>query len=176
MSESLGDKTPAQSCNDILYLNNNNSGLTNSLVSVYGGNGIPSPLKLAAEKIEANFNKGLLSRPIIDSSQLRYNDIGEVGSSYQISTTGGNLQRIVLTQNLSLTFLHNLETGSSFELTLLVQQSTGGHFITFPSSFKKPGQSNITFSASPGAIDVLKIIAYKGGNEWLVYKQASDLR
>jgi hypothetical protein len=176
MSSSLSDKTPAQSCNDLLYLNNDNIGVTSDLVTVYGGNGIPTPLKLSTEKMEASFNKGALVKPVIDSYHLKYNDIGEVGATYQISTTAGNVQKLTLTENLSLTFLHNLDEGSAFELTLLVEQSTGGHTVSFPSSFRKPGQTNITLSSTANAIDVLKLLTYNGGEDWLVYKEASDLR
>lgn len=176
MSSSLANKTPAQSCNDLLHLNNSNIGITNNLVTVYGGNGVPTPLKLSTEKMEATFNKGALIKPVIDSYHLKYNDIGEVGETYQISTTAGNVQKLILTQNLSLTFLHNLDAGSAFELTLLIEQSTGGHTVSFPFSFRKTGQTSITLSSTASAIDVLKILTYNGGEDWLVYKEASDLR
>lgn len=176
MSLNLGNKTPAQSCNDILHTPNNNQGITTRLARVYGGNGIPTPLKLSADAIEADFGKGLLSKAVLDACHLKYNNVGDVKTEYQISTTAGNIQRIRLTANLNITFLHNLDEGRAFEMTLLVEQSTGGHTITFPVAFKTPGDAAITLSATGGSIDVLKVITFDGGNVWLVYKAASDLR
>lgn len=176
MSSNLQNKTPAQSYQDLLHVNNDNVGITGDLVTVYGGNGIPTPLKLAAEKIEANFNKGNLIKPVIDSCHFRSNDIGITGATYQLSTTGGNVQKIKLNQNTSVTILSNLDSGSAFEMTLIVEQSTGGHFVSFPASFKTPSQTAISLSITPGAIDILKIITYNGGDTWLAYKVASDLR
>ena len=57
MSSSIGDKTPAQSYKDLLHLNNDNGGLLSDLSTVYSGNGIATPLRLAAEKIEADFSE-----------------------------------------------------------------------------------------------------------------------
>jgi hypothetical protein len=176
MSSSIGDKTPAQSYKDLLHLNNDNGGLLSDLSTVYSGNGIATPLRLAAEKIEADFGKGTLSSAVFDSCHFRYNAIGEVEDTYQISTTGGNYQKIILTENLTLTFLHDSEEDQAFELTLLVEQSSGGHTITLPVTVKTPGQSSISLSATAGAVDILKIITLNAGETWFAYKVASDLR
>jgi len=176
MSDRIGGKTPAQVHNDLFYLNNSNKGIDDQARSVYSGNGIPTQLKLGAEIIEADFNKGTLKDPVIDSYHLRFNDIGNISGAYQISTTGGNVQKIRLTGNVSMTILSNVDSKNAFEITLLVEQSAGNHSITFPSGFKTPSHTSISFSANAGSIDILKLLTIDGGENWIVYKIATDLR
>lgn len=175
MSDRIGNKTPAQIYNDLFYLNNSNIGIDSEVRSVYSGNGVATPLKIGVEKMEADFGKGSLKTPTIDSYHLRFNDIGDVTGNYQISTTGGNIQKMRLTGNVSLTVLSNVEVDTAFEITLIVEQSVGNNSIVFPNEFKTTGHTSISFSANPGSIDILKLINYNG-DTWLVYKSATDLR
>jgi len=176
MSTKIGDKTPAQIHNDLFYLNNGNVGIENEVKSLYSGNGIATPLKIGIEKLEANFYQGELKSPLLNQCHLYFNDIGEISGSYQISTTGGNTQKITLIGNVSLTILSNVNTSNAFEITLLVEQSSGGNTITFPSNFKTSSHLAISFSSNAGAIDILKFLTYDGGETWIVYKIAADLR
>lgn len=176
MSDRIGDKTPAQIYNDLFYLNNANRGIDGEARYLYSGNGVPTPLKIGAEIIEADFNKGSLKAPVIDSYHLRFNDIGNKTGSHQISTTGGNIQKIRLIGNVALTILSNVSETNAFEITLIVEQSDGNHSITFPNNFKTTADASISFSSNAGALDVLKLITFNGGNTWLVYKSGTDLR
>jgi ATP-dependent helicase HrpB len=76
------------------------------------------------EIMEADFNKGLLKSPVIDSYHLKFNDIGNVTGTYQISTTGGNVQKIRLTGNVYLTILSNVDEDNAFVINLIVEQSS----------------------------------------------------
>lgn len=176
MSARIGDKTPAQIHNDLFYLNNSNRGIESEPRVVYSGNGVATPLKLGIEQMEADFNQGELKTPVINSYHLRFNDIGEISGSYQVSTTGGNVQKVVLTGNVVMTILSNVSLSNAFEFTLVVEQSSGGHSITFPNSFKTASHLSITFSTNSGAIDILKFLTFDGGETWLVYQAATDLR
>lgn len=176
MSSDLGNKTPAQVYKDLFFIDNQNQGIDSNPRTVYSGNGLATNLKVGAETLEADFNKGHLKAPLISYYHLDSKDIGTVSGSYQLNTTNGNIQKLKLNGNLVFTIYHNLESTSGFELTLIVEQTNGGNFITFPSSFKKSGGSNIQFSSNSGAIDILKLVTFNGGSTWLVYIVASDLR
>lgn len=176
MSAKIGDKTPAQIHNDLFYLNNGNVGIEDEAKPLYSGNGVATPLKIGVEKLEANFYQGELKAPLLNECHLSFNDIGEVSGNYQISTTGGNTQKMTLTGDVSLTILSNVNTSNAFEITLLVEQSSGGHVITLPSTFKTSSHLAISFSTNSGAIDILKFLTYDGGETWIVYKIAADLR
>lgn len=172
----IGNKTPAQLHNDLFAFNNNNEGVDGVLRPVYSGNGTPLPIEISIDQVAIDFNKGAITRPIIDSSHMRLTDIGDKTGAYQISTTGGNVQKIRLTGNVTMTVLSDVDTDAAFEITLIVEQSSGGNTITFGSGFLKPGGAAISFSATAGAIDILKLLTYDGGTTWLVYKIASDVR
>jgi len=176
MSEKIGDKTPAQIHNDLFYLNNENAGIESEAKSLYSGNGIATSLKIGVEKLEANFYQGELKAPLLNECHLSFNNLGEVSGSYQLSTSGGNTQKMTLTGNVSLTILSNVSSSNAFEITLLVEQSSGGHTISFPSGFKTSSHASITFSSTAGDIDILKFLTYDGGDTWIVYKIAGDLR
>lgn len=176
MSARLGNKTPAQTYNDFFYLNNDNMGIDFTARPLISGNGVATPLKLGVETMEADFNKGLLKKPLIDSYHLKINDIGEKSGAYQIRTNSGNMQKMTLVGNVDLTILSDVDESSAFEMTLLVEQSTGGHTLGLPAAFKTPSHTTISFSTTAGSIDILKFITYNGGDSWLVYKVASDMR
>jgi hypothetical protein len=177
MSSKIGGKTPAQVHNDLFYLNNSNNGIDGTLRSLYSGNGIITNLKFSVGFLEADFNKGLLNKPLLNSFYYKYKDIGTSSGSFQIKTDDGNFQKIKLNASSSVTIVSDIEESDGFEINLIVEQSSGGHIINFsPSVFKTPSASFIPLSSNSGAIDVLKLITFNGGQTWLVYKIASDVR
>jgi len=176
MGNELGSKTPAQSHNDLFYLNNSNSGVDDNMRYLYSGNGIKTTIQISEDAFAVDFNKGSCKKPLLDCYFVKPNDAGTIAATYQISTSAGNIQKIRLSSNTTLSILSNLNTAAAFEMTLLVEQSTGGHNITFSGNFKRPGASSISLSATADAVDVLKLISVDGGSTWYVYKEASDLR
>ena len=176
MGNELGSKTPAQSYNDLFYLNNNNDGLDENLRYVYSGNGIKTTVQISEDAVAVDFNKGSCKRPLLDCYFIKPNDAGTVATTYQISTSAGNIQKIRINGNTALSILSNVNTATAFELTLLVEQAVGGHNLTFSGTFKTPGAATISLSSTAGAVDVLKFVTIDGANTWYVYKEASDLR
>jgi len=172
MSTKIGDKTPAQAHNDLLYIPNENNGLDSTVRSVYSGNGIESPLKIGTGGIEANFGKGLLIKPLIDSCHYKCTDHGEISGSYQLSTTGGNIQKIKLVGSTTLSILSNLESSSAFELILIIEKGSLSSTLSFlDSSYKLDSDSgSLGLSSAIGAIDIVRFFTYNGGQTWLVYK------
>lgn len=166
MSNEIGNLTPAQICNDLFYLNNSNLGVDEELRSLYAGNGVIIPMKISSEKIQID---NLEIDNIISSyTALSVNDIGNQSGSYQMSTAAGNLQKVRLTGNLALTILSNVEEGYGFEILLAVEQSSGGHSITFPGTFRTPNDVALTFSSGAAKIDILKFITHDAGETWYV--------
>jgi hypothetical protein len=176
MGNEIGSKTPAQTCNDLFYLNNSNAGVDGDLRYIYSGNGTKTTLQISEDAFSVDFNKSSCKKALLDCYFIKPNDAGSIGSTYQISTSAGNMQKITLTANTTLSILSNLESSAAFEMTLLVAQSTGGHTLSFSGTFKTPSAAAITLSSTAGAVDILKLLSIDGGTTWYAYKQGSDLR
>ena len=176
MSNPIGNKTPANTYNDLFYLNNSNNGVDSTLRSVYSGNGTETTIKISDDSVSINFNKESCKQPLLDCYFVKTNDAGTLSGSAQISTSAGNMQKITLGGNVSLSILSNLETNYGFEMTLIVQQSTGGHTLTFVGNFTTPNQQNpLTISTVAGRKDIIKVITYDGGSNWIAYVAASNI-
>lgn len=176
MSTRIGDKEPAQLHNDLFFLNAENNGVDLTLRTLYSGNGLALPIRISQNQLEVDAGDGVFSDVVLHSYQINTNIIGNKTGTYQISTAGGNLQKITLTGNVILSILSDIADDSGFEITLVVEQTSGGFGITFPATFKTTTHAPITFSPNASAFDILKLITFDGGSTWLVYKVASDLR
>lgn len=175
MSSEIGNKTPSQVFNDLFYLNNGNRGVDSTPRSIYSGNGVPTSLKIGVDKMEADFNKGVLVRPVLGPYYLKFNDIGEVSESFNINTDDGNIQKIKLLDSVSFTITTDSSSTVVFELTLIVEQSSGGDSLSCPGGFRQSNDGVLTFSNTPGSIDIFKFITYDGGTTWLAYNLASNI-
>ena len=164
----LGPLKPSESVNDLFYLNNSNTGVDGNLRSLYSGNGLAVPIFLSDSQVQLNCNLGLITKPLMDAVRYKYYDIGTKTSAYALSTANSKFQKITLGSNITLTVVNDIETGNAFEMTLVVQQSTGGHSITFPGNFKPAGYSTLTFSATAAAINIFKISTIDGGTSWFI--------
>lgn len=176
MSNPIGNKTPANTYNDLLYMNNSNDGVDSTLRSVYSGNGTETKIQLSSTGVAIDFNKQNCTKPLLNCYFIKTNDTGTQSGAYQISTNAGNVQKITLGGNVTLSILSNLETNYGYEMTLIVQQTTGGHKITFSGTFKTPnGQNPFNLSSAAGAMDVIKLISWDGGNTWIAYLAATNI-
>jgi len=79
--------TIAGSYKDLLYLDNNNTGITASFKNLYDGMGRFTNIKISNDKCEINTNGGFISDPIIGSSlkYLQKINIKDTQTEYEIS-------------------------------------------------------------------------------------------
>lgn len=108
----------------------------------------------------------LLDGAIKADSQY-YSDLhnnGNSGSSQTINWNNGNVQKLTLTANCTIT-LSNPKNGGRY-LLILVQDATGGRSVTWPSSVKWPGGTAPTLSGA-SKVDVITLVYdgsyYRGG-------------
>lgn len=92
-------------------------------------------------------------------------DNGDSGASKTINWDNGNVQRLRLTANCTLT-LSNPKSGGRYLLEL-VQDSTGGRTVTWPSTVKWPGGTAPTLSGA-NKVDIIALswngTVYFGGS------------
>lgn len=176
MSNRIGNKTPAQTHNDLFYLNNSNDGLDTTLRSVYSGNGKETKLKLSETKCQINFNKGMCQKPVLDAYHLKTSNIGSVPGTYEIKTALGNLQKVQISDNTTFSIASDMDANIGTELTVLVEQTAANKTISFTGNVKTPEGTSISLSAVANAVDVIKLITIDAGNTWYAFKLATELR
>lgn len=86
---------------------------------------------------------------------------GDSGTSKTLDWNDGNLQRLRLTGNVTLT-LNNPVTGASYFLELL-QDATGGRTVTWPSTVKWEGGSAPTLTTTANRKDCV-VLFWNGSN------------
>ena len=79
-----------------------------------------------------------------------------VGAVASIDWSQGPAQSLLITQNCTLTS-QNLPAGQSTWVQLKVVQGGGGGFVPTFVGAKTPGGTPLTFSAGPGAIDIVSL-------------------
>jgi len=91
-------------------------------------------------------------------------DNGNSGSSKTVDWDNGNVQKLALTANCTLTLTHP-KSGGRY-LLLLAQDATGGRAVTWPGTVKWPGGAAPTLSGG-GKVDVISLVydgsAYRCG-------------
>jgi hypothetical protein len=165
-SAKLGPLKPSQTVNDLFYLNNGNVGVDSTLRPIYSGNGTQTYFYISSSQVQMNCNLGLITKPILDTYRFKFYNAGTQSSSYALNIANGNYQKITLSGNLSLTIEGSIESGNFYEITLIVEQTTGGHSITFPASCSVTGVSSLSFSTAASAVDVIKMCTFDGGTKW----------
>lgn len=93
-------------------------------------------------------------------------DAGNTGAAITLNATNGNVQKITLTANATIS-LTNPASGVMCSLTLLVfQDATGSRSITWPASVKwgTAGAPNLTATASK--MDMVSLFTVDGGTTW----------
>ena len=93
-------------------------------------------------------------------------DAGNSGAAIALDLANGNIQKLTLTANCTIT-LAAPATGTMRSLTLLVfQDATGSRSITWPSSVKwgEAGTPILTLAAS--RMDIISLFTIDGGATW----------
>jgi hypothetical protein len=101
-----------------------------------------------------------------DGGGETYYDAGNSGTSATIDLSNGNVQKLTLTADCTIT-LTNPSSGAMRSLTLLVSQDgTGSRTITWPGSVNwgDAGEAILTLTASK--MDIISLFTIDGGTTW----------
>lgn len=88
-------------------------------------------------------------------------------TSISWDATLGHKATLTLTSNATLSAIANPQAGSRF-LLYIQQDTTGSHTLSFHTSYKFPGGTPPTLSATPNAIDIIEFEADSNNNLHLV--------
>lgn len=176
MTNKLGGKTPAQTHNDLFYINNSNSGIDSTLRPIYSGNGTASKIKVSTDKCEIDFNKGLSNNPVLYNYHVKSTDIGAVPSTYQIKMIDGNLQKINILGDTTLSISSSIDTNVGAEITLIVLQLAENKKLLFSSNVKTTNGNVIDLSGTINETDIIKIITVNAGITWYAYTIAQGIQ
>lgn len=94
----------------------------------------------------------VVSLPSLPGEQANTN----VGAAASIDWSKGPAQSLLITQNCNVTSV-SLPAGQSTWVQLKVVQGAGGGFVPTFVGAKTPGGVPLTFSAAPGAIDIVSL-------------------
>ena len=176
MTNKLGSKTPAQTHNDLFYINNGNSGIDTTLRSIYSGNGAPTAIKTSTTKCEIDFNKGLCTQPVLYNYHVKSVDIGLVPSTYQIKMIDGNLQKININGDTTLSIASSIDSGNGAEITLIVLQLADDKKLSFSGNVKTNTGNDINLSGTTNETDIIKLVTADAGTTWYAFTIAQGLQ
>lgn len=95
-----------------------------------------------------------------------YFDAGNSGAAIAINAASGNVQKITLTANCTIT-LTSPASGAMCSLTLLVfQDGVGSHTITWPASIKWGNAGAPVLTATAAKMDMISLFTVDGGTNW----------
>jgi hypothetical protein len=117
----------------------------------------------------------IISRPVIKDFGITYQNHGNTGATETIDLENGNVHRIVLDQNTTLTFSNPPATGTYGQFRLIVvQDGTGSRTITWPASVDWSSGVAPTLSTGANDIDVLDFFTVDAGTIWYGSVALSD--
>jgi len=93
-------------------------------------------------------------------------DAGNSGASINLNVANGNVQKVTLTANTTVT-LTSPASGVMCSLTLLVfQDATGSRTITWPASVKWGNAGAPTLTLTASKMDIISLFTVDGGTNW----------
>ncbi|HEX6258481.1 MAG TPA: hypothetical protein VFZ48_03305 [Candidatus Saccharimonadales bacterium] len=103
---------------------------------------------------------------VINGGGETYFDAGNSGTAITLNLSNGNVQKLTLTDNCTLT-LASPATGAMRSLTLLVfQDGTGSRTITWPGTVKWGIASTPTLTTTASRMDIISLFTVDGGTNW----------
>lgn len=103
---------------------------------------------------------------VTDGGGETYFDAGNTGAALALSLANGNVQKITLTANCTIT-LTSPASGVMRSLTLLVfQDGTGSRTITWPGTVKWGSAGAPTLTTTASAMDMISLFTVDGGTNW----------
>lgn len=95
-----------------------------------------------------------------------YFDAGNSGAAKTLDLANGNVQKLTLTANCTIT-LTSPATGAMRSLTLLAfQDGTGSWTITWPGSVSWGTAGAPTLTTTPSKMDIISLFTIDGGTTW----------
>lgn len=95
-----------------------------------------------------------------------YFDAGSSGAAITLNVANGNVQKVTLTANTTVT-LTSPASGAMRSLTLLVfQDATGSRTITWPASVKWGNAGAPTLTTTASKMDMISLFTVDGGTTW----------
>lgn len=94
-------------------------------------------------------------------------DLGIVGTTETVDFDSGNIQYLILDENLTLSFT-NEQSGASYTL-ILKQDATGGNTVAFPTNVHWSGGGDPTITSTGNAKDIVTLIYSNVDSEDLFY-------
>lgn len=95
-----------------------------------------------------------------------YSDAGNSGTAITLNLANGNVQKLTLTGNCTIT-LTSPASGAMRSLTLLVfQDATGSRTITWPASVKWGNAGTPTLTTTASKMDMISLFTVDGGTNW----------
>lgn len=95
-----------------------------------------------------------------------YFNAGNSGSAITLSLANGNVQRVVLTANATLTLTSPASNSFRSLLLLIVQDATGSRTMTWPASVRWGTPGAPTLSTTGNATDIVNLFTVNGGTTW----------
>jgi len=95
-----------------------------------------------------------------------YSDAGNSGTAITLNLANGNVQKLTLTGNCTIT-LTSPASGAMRSLTLLVfQDGVGSHTITWPGSVKWGNAGAPVLTTTASKMDMISLFTVDGGTNW----------
>ncbi len=95
-----------------------------------------------------------------------YSDAGNSGTAITLNLANGNVQKLTLTGNCTIT-LTSPASGTMRALTLLVfQDATGSRTITWPGTVKWGNDGAPTLTTTASKMDMISLFTVDGGTNW----------
>jgi hypothetical protein len=119
------------------------------------------------ESAVTNLTTDLASKvSVINGGGETYFDAGNSSTAITLSAVNGNVQKVTLTANTTVT-LTSPTSGIMCSLTLLVfQDATGSRTITWPGSVKWGNAGAPTLTTTASKMDMISIFTVDGGTNW----------
>jgi len=120
-----------------------------------------------AESQVTNLTSDLTSKASVSNGGGEtYFDAGNSGAAIALDLANGNVQKLTLTANATIT-LTSPVSGAMRSLTLLVfQDATGSRTITWPGSVKWGNAGAPTLTTTASKMDMVSLFTVDGGTNW----------
>lgn len=120
-----------------------------------------------AESQVTNLTTDLASKvSVTNGGGETYSDAGNSGTAITLNLANGNVQKLTLTGNCTIT-LTSPSSGAMRSLTLLVfQDATGTRTITWPGTVKWGNAGAPTLTTTASKMDMISLFTVDGGTNW----------